>query len=168
VPTRSLPVVWSNRMTGAQPGTPWRSRANRVWHTAEPPCRLDPVPEVRPVFPHWRLPHISAGSHSHSGRPDSQGRWHDAEVGFASGSLQRPTGHRRWFGRWDSEGEECRVPSSWRKEARDKVLSTIGLLVVSIIHGVMASAGPLPQPKGRGIIECSRAAQGGRRLRCDT
>jgi hypothetical protein len=52
---------------------------------------------------------------------------------------------------------------------RDKVLSTIGLLVVSIIHGVMASTGPLPQPKGRGIIACPRAAaRGGRRLRCDT
>ena len=53
--------------------------------------------------------------------------------------------------------------------ATGKVLGSLGLLVMSIIHGVKEKTGPLPPPKGRGIIGCPRAAaQSGRRLRCDT
>ena len=53
--------------------------------------------------------------------------------------------------------------------ATDKVFGSLGLLVMSIIHGVKEKTGQLPLPEGRGIIGCPRAAaQGGRRLRCDT
>src|ERR1019366_752305 len=47
--------------------------------------------------------------------------------------------------------------------ATDKVFGSLGLLVMSIIHGVKANAGPLPPPEGRGIIGCPRADGAGRK-----
>ena len=79
------------------------------------------------------------------------------DVGMAAGMVRE-----------QSAGVLCAVLVE-EGSATNEVLGSLGLLVMSIIHGVEANTGPLPPPEGRGIIGCPRAAaQGGRRLRCDT